>query len=203
MEEIFTHIYEKKIWGNNYNNHYNGSSGDGSSINYNKNSYVNFLKKFIIDNNIKTIIDLGCGDFMCGPYIYSDLDIKYKGYDVYKKVVDFNSNQYSKSKYEFIHLDFCNEKEKIDGGDLCILKDVIQHWSLKDIYTFLDYLVENKIFKYILICNCCFQNIDNPEIPIGHFRCLSCDYLPLKKYNPKKLYNYNTKEVSVITTLPE
>ena len=201
MEETFTYIYENKIWGNNYNNSYKGSSGEGSSINYNKDSYVIFLKKFIHDNDIKTVVDLGCGDFICGPYIYSDLDITYKGYDVYKKVIEFNSTQYPKSKFEFIHLDFSNKKEEIVGADLCILKDVIQHWSLANIYEFLDYLVESKKFKYILICNCCYQTEDNTEIPIGAFRCLSCDYLPLKKYNPLKIYTYNTKEVCVIYDL--
>jgi hypothetical protein len=95
-------------------------------------------------------------------------------------------------------LDFCNHKERIIQGDMCILKDVIQHWSLENIYSFLDYLVENKKFKYILICNCGYQTQDNTTIENGDFRPLSCDYLPLKKYNPRKLYTYNTKEVSVI-----
>ena len=198
MEQVFTYIYENKIWGNNYNIKYNGSSGEGSSINYNKDSYVIFLRKFITDNEIKKVIDLGCGDFICGPYIYSDLDITYRGYDVYKNVIDFNSSQYSKSKFKFVHLDFYNEKEEIQGGDLCILKDVLQHWPLKDIYQFLDYLVESKKFKYILICNCCYQDTDDTDIQIGNFRSLSCDFLPLKKYNAQKVYNYNTKEVSVI-----
>ena len=31
MEEIFTNIYENKIWGNNNNLEYWGSSGEGSS----------------------------------------------------------------------------------------------------------------------------------------------------------------------------
>jgi len=84
------------------------------------------------------------------------------------------------------------------NGDLCILKDVIQHWSLDNIYNFLDYLVENKKFKYILICNCCYQIQDNINIQNGDFRPLSYKYFPLKKYKPIKLYNYNSKEVSVI-----
>ena len=42
---------------------YNGSSGGGSDLDYNKDTYVPFLKKFIVDNNIKNIVDLGCGDF--------------------------------------------------------------------------------------------------------------------------------------------
>ena len=163
-------------------------------------SYIPFLKKFIIDKNIKKIVDLGCGDFKCGNSIYDDLDIIYTGYDAYKKIIDYNSKKYSKSKYTFEHLDFCYKKENIEGGDLCILKDVLQHWSLNNIYAFLDYLTETKKFKYVLIINCCNQSQDNTDINIGECRGLSCNYLPLKKYNPTKLYYYNTKEVSLIET---
>ena len=122
--------------GDNKNAEYNGSSGQGSDIDYNKYNYVPFLKKFILDNNITNIVDLGCGDFRCGKIIYDDLDILYTGYDTYKKVIDFNSKQHSLPKYSFTHLDFCNNKENIINGELCILKDVIQHWSLNNIYTF-------------------------------------------------------------------
>jgi hypothetical protein len=198
METVFTNIYENKLWGNNNHTEYKGSSGEGSHINYNKDNYIPFLKTFITDHNIKNIVDLGCGDFKCGKLIYDDLDIVYTGYDAYKKIIDYHLTQYSLPKYSFIHLDFCNNKETIINGDLCILKDVIQHWSLDNIYTFLDYLVENKKFKYILICNCCNQTQDNTDILNGEFRPLSCKYLPLKKYNPIKLYNYHSKEVSVI-----
>jgi hypothetical protein len=200
MEEIFTNIYENKIWGGNYISEYNGTSGCGSEISYNKDTYVPFLKKFIISNNIKNIVDLGCGDFKCGKLIYDDLDIKYTGYDTYKKIIDYNLKQYSLPKYFFEHLDFFNNKENIINGDLCILKDVIQHWKIDEIYIFLDYLVENKIFKYILISNCCYQTKDDPENNYDRFTPLSINFFPLKKYNPVKLYNYHTKEVSVIDT---
>ena len=200
MESIFTNVYEKKSWGNNKKEEYSGSSGHGSSIQYNKDTYVPFLKKFITDNNIKTVVDLGCGDFLCGSLIYDNLEVQYHGYDTYKKIIDYNSksNSKSNSKYIFEHLDFCNNKENIIGADLCILKDVIQHWSLQNIYIFIDYLVETKKFKYILICNCCNQNQNDIDISNGDFRQLSCEYYPLKKYNPTKLYNYGTKEVSII-----
>jgi hypothetical protein len=198
MEDIFTYIYEQKIWGDNKNNEYNGGSGKGSEIEINIDTYIPFLKKFIIDNNIKNIVDLGCGDFKCGSLTYDDLDIVYTGYDAYKKITDYNSTQYKLPKYSFIHLDFYNNKESIVNGDICILKDVIQHWSLECIYNFLDYLVESKKFKYILICNCCNQTTDNVDIENGSGRPLSCNYFPLKKYNPRKLFNYYSKEVSII-----
>lgn len=201
MEKIFTNVYENNLWGDNNNTEYKGSSGEGSGINYNKNYYVPFLRKFIINKNIKNIADLGCGDFRCGKLIYDDLNISYTGYDAYNKIIDYNSSQYPLPKYSFTHLDFCNNKENIVNGELCILKDVIQHWSLENIYTFLDYLVDNKKFKYIFICNCCDQTEDNTDILNGEWRPLSCDFLPLKKYNPIKLYKYHSKEVSVIRVI--
>ena len=188
--------------GNNYNSEYRGSSGIGSALDFNKDTYVPFLKKFITDNNIKHVTDLGCGDFVCGPLIYDDLDVVYSGYDAYKKVIDYNSTKFSLPKYFFTHLEFFNKKEDIKSGELCILKDVVQHWRLDDVYNFLNYLVGCKKFRYILLCNCCSQNQDNPEVFDDHGRPLSCTYFPLKKYNPVKLYNYNTKEVSVITVNP-
>jgi len=198
MENIFTNIYENCDWGNNKHNNYNGSSGRGSDVDYNIETYVPFLKKYISDNNIKNIVDLGCGDFRCGPLIYDDLDISYTGYDTYNKVVLNNQKNHLQPKYNFVHLDFFNNKKDISDGDLCILKDVIQHWNLDSIYTFLDYLVENKKFKYILICNCCNQTQDNTDTYNGGVRTLNCNFLPLSKYHANEVYRYHTKQVSII-----
>lgn len=200
MQHIFTNIYEQKIWGDNENQEYSGSSGGGSDISYNS-KYIAFLNYFIQEKEIQTVVDLGCGDFRCGPNIYDDLDIQYTGYDTYKKIINYNSKLNEKPKYTFYHLDFSNEKEKIANGDLCILKDVLQHWSLQNIYDFLDFLTEKKKFKYILIINCCNQKEDNTDIQDGDARPLSCEFLPLKKYNPQKIMNYQTKEISMITLI--
>ena len=142
MEKIFTRIYKNNGWGNNSSNPYYGKSGPGSLVEYNKDTYIPFLKKFITDNNIKTIVDLGCGEFICGPLIYYNLDILCTGYDVYKPVIDFNLKHYQKPKYNFIHLDFYRRKEDIINADMCILKDVLQHWSTNIIYYFLDRTME-------------------------------------------------------------
>ena len=198
MEEIFTNIYENSMWGTNNNSEYKGSSGSGSEIDYNKNTYIPFIQKFILDNKIKTIVDLGCGDFKCGPLIYDNLDILYTGYDAYNKIIQYNSKQHSISKYNFIHLDFYNKKENIINSDLCILKDVLQHWKMNEIYLFLDYLIDTKKFKYILLCNCCNQK-ENDPINNDRSTPLSINFLPLKKYNPVKLYTFHSKEISVIT----
>ena len=193
MEKTFTDVYNRNEW--------LIDSGPGSTIEYNIHFYIPFLRKFFIDNNIKNITDLGCGDFKCGKLIYDDLDVKYTGYDcVYQNIINKHSlSYYGSDKYKFIHLDISNKKEDIIGGDMCILKDILCHWKLNNIYTFLDYLVESRKFKYILIINCCGQTEDNIDITEnGCFHSLSCNYFPLKKYNIKKLCNYNSKEISVI-----
>ena len=94
-----------------------------------------------------------------------------------------------------------NNKENIISGDLCILKDVLQHWSTSNIYTFLDYIVETKKFNYILLCNDGHQSTDTDDCYVGDCRALSCNLLPLKKYNPISIYNYDTKQVSIIINI--
>ena len=198
--DVFTRIYETNKWGSNNNNNYSGSSGSGSSLDQQKNTYVPFLKSFIKEHNINSVIDLGCGDFIVGKMIYNDLDVKYYGYDAYEKVINYhNKNNMKNDKYTFTHLDFYKEKESIVGGDLCIIKDVLMHWSLDKIYNFLDYMIEIKKFKYILIINDCLQTEDNTNINDGQFRELSANFYPLKKYSPIILYKYEPKkEISVI-----
>jgi SAM-dependent methyltransferase len=196
---VFTDIYENNKWGNNNNEYYKGSSGPASSYEEQINRYVPFLRTLINNRKVKTIVDLGCGDFKVGNILYDDLDIKYTGYDAYEKVISYNNlvNK-NKEKYDFIHLDLFNNKEKIINGDLCILKDILMHWPLTDIYTFMDYIVESKLFKYILIINDLAQKKDNTDIPTGEFRPLSVDFFPLKKYNLVKIFTYNYKEASLL-----
>ena len=58
-------------------------------------------------------------------------------------------------------------------------------------------------FKYVLVCNCGYQTQDNTDIETGDFRPLSCRFLPLRRYHPKMVLNYHTKEVSLIEVLPQ
>lgn len=199
MEEIFTAIYENQVWGDNQNKNYRGSSGGGSEVAYNE-KYIGMLKEIIKKCNIRSVVDLGCGDFRIGHLLYDDLDIMYTGYDVYKKIIEYNSICYTQPKFNFKCLDFCKNIDQVTSGDLCILKDVLQHWELKKIYAFMDLITQSQKFKYILIVNCCNQMEDDTNCATGEWRPLSCKYMPLKKYNAKMIGRYNSKEVSIIYT---
>ena len=66
------------------------SSGSGSDLPINRKQYIPFLQTFIIKNEIKTVVELGCGTFNIGPNIYDGLPIKYFGYDVQDKTIKQN-----------------------------------------------------------------------------------------------------------------
>jgi hypothetical protein len=201
MIDTFTNVYENGTWGGTDNSakNYKGTSGGGSDPLYLKDTYVPFVRDFIKKYNIKSVCDLGCGSFLVGKMIYDDLDVKYIGYDAYEGVIKQHKSEKYPSKYDFIHLDFKAFKEDIKTADLCIIKDVLQHWSLGDIYEFMDYIVESKKFKYILLCNDYINAVENSDIENGQWRALSLDKLPLSKYNPVNVYSWDTKMVGLIT----
>ena len=211
-EKIFSHIYDTSFWGKNK------SSGTGS-ITKSLDFYIPFLRNFIILNNIKSVLDLGCGDFYSGDRIYSDLQVKYFGYDVYLEHIENHKKKYlNDTKFNFVHLDFFEYKEKIIDSELFILKDVLQHWSNKEIDIFLSFFIKNINFKYLLITNAPDINgnrysadkdllekpnlkhykdeygeyvMDEPDkvdIETGGWRSLSANVEPLKKYNPIILF---------------
>ena len=207
--EIFTSIYETNYWGDNNNKKYKGTSGDGSSIEYNKNTYIPFLRNFIEKYKIKTIVDLGCGDFRIGLTLYDKLNIEYTGYDAYEGVINFNKDKFKEHpNFHFIHSDFSAEeyREYLEEADLCIIKDVLQHWPTKNVIEFMDFITKSKKYKYILLINC-FFNIEAPkndykyrkDIILGDVSSLSSSRFPLNKYGGEILYTWDTKEISLIT----
>ena len=174
---------------------YSGSSGSGSSAEITK-EYVTFLRKFIINNKIKTVSDLGSGDWQSSQLLYNDLDVQYNGYDVYKKVIEHTQKKYP--SYNFYHLDIYNNPGEIKNADLFIMKDILQHWTCEEIKNFLNIIIKMKKFKYLIICNCRGQKKDNQDEPFRS-RPLSAKFLPLKKYNFKIVKNFLSKEISLLT----
>jgi hypothetical protein len=193
-EEIFTQIYKDHIWSiSDY------KSGNGSAFEYNNNTYIPFMVDFIQKNEITTLVDLGAGEFLT-RYILeglpSDYIIKYMGYDIYGDIVTHNNEHFK--PYQFIHMDIYEQKENLISADMCILKDVLQHWTLSQVYTFLDFLVKTRLYKYIIIINCSYQNIDytnETQTVLGGFMPLSNTHYPLKKYKTTLIYQYHTKSV--------
>ena len=204
--KVFTEVYETNKWGDNDNPNYEGSSGLGSAIWYNKKTYIPFIHKFLKKYKINSVVDLGCGDFRIGLLLYGKKNIDYTGYDAYKGVVEYNNEKFKENKiFQFIHSDFTSvkDRENIKNADLCIIKDVLQHLPNDIIIKFMDYIIKSNKFKYILIINCYNTTPENTkdyrkDIVGGEFSSLSALRYPLNKYDAKVIYKWDTKEVSLI-----
>ena len=94
-KEVFSKIYKEDLW--------HGGSGAGSKLE-NVKEYVDILQKYIDKPEVKTVLDLGCGDWQFSKFL--DLSsVSYLGVDVVESVVESNSTSYSASNIKFISRD--------------------------------------------------------------------------------------------------
>lgn len=181
MKKTFDHIYSNKLWG--VNKEGKGSSGSGSLISTTT-EYRSLLKQFLKDNNINSIVDLGCGDWEWMKEF--DLgSIRYTGIDVSSIVIEKNNKHYSTDNIKFINGDVNNITEEVD---LIVIKDVLQHLPnhiIKDILN----IVRIKC-KYCLITNDYSSKKCNKDIPIGSWTPIDLTRHPFN-LNCSLLYAYN------------
>jgi len=85
-EDIFVHLYNSNAWGNTKS----GTSDGASTV-----SLRTHLQQFILEYNIKSILDAPCGD---NTYIaMMDLDeVTYLGIDIVPKNINLNREAYPK-----------------------------------------------------------------------------------------------------------
>ena len=82
-------------------------SGPGSNpdIQQTKNLVVN-LDSFIKNNNIKSILDMPCGDFAWMKKIIElNQNLKYYGFDIVKEIIDLNAQRYGSDNVKFVQKD--------------------------------------------------------------------------------------------------
>jgi SAM-dependent methyltransferase len=141
-EERFETIYREKLWGTNEEGE--GFSGGGSILEAAL-PYYEYIKDFIRNNNIKSVVDLGCGDWTLSKHMdWTGID--YVGYDVVKSVIEKNIKNYASDNIRFVNANFLNVE--IPSADLMICKHVLQHIPNRDVFIFLNLLSK---FKHCLI----------------------------------------------------
>jgi SAM-dependent methyltransferase len=135
--EIFDDIYRRDLWG--------GGSGTGSLQESTK-AYRDFLHNFMRSNGVRSVLDLGCGDWQFSRHIDWG-NATYLGVDV-SNVVLQATRAFARPGVEFRTLDAV--ADPLPPADLLIAKDVLQHWSNADI---LELLPKLPSFRYALITN--------------------------------------------------
>lgn len=151
-----------------------GNSGGGSSA-YHTIPYKAFLESFIQANSIRSVLDIGCGDWQFSQFTNFGPG-EYHGYDVVPSVVESNRKAFGSAKRIFEKMP--EDIDRLPACELVIIKDVLQHLSNDKIFLFC-----RKIFprhKFCLITNS-FEKLNTPQnidIFDGEFRCLDLTATP-------------------------
>lgn len=162
--EIFTKIYENNVWGY--------GSGYGSKLE-NCHEYIDFINSFLKENQISSVVDLGCGDWQFSYKIDWE-NIDYLGLDCVENLVQTNQKIFGKKNINFKMMDCVNEE--LPSADLLISKDCLQHLSLESIRKITKQFSK---FKYCLITNDVnFKSKINKDIVNGDYRCLNLTIYP-------------------------
>ncbi|MDB6078704.1 MAG: SAM-dependent methyltransferase [Akkermansiaceae bacterium] len=158
MEDFFKKVYTENIW--------ERGSGPGS---YPENTiaYREYLQKFLAEHHIKSVVDIGCGDWQFSRLIdWTGID--YLGIDCVEDVIAGNQAQFSAPNIRFLH-DNAAAMSEIPWADLAIIKDVLQHLTIKTICELLNRL---PCYRYILFTNS--DTGENTDLHAdGHFRPLN------------------------------
>lgn len=139
---VFSDIYERGLWGKSEDGYCSGSGSTDERI---VDPYVDCVKALFEDESLTkaTIVDLGCGDFRVGARI-AGMGNAYIGVDIVPEVVASNQARHGTDRVRFRCLDIV--KDDLPDGDVCLLRQVLQHLSNAEIRRVL-----SKLEKYRLI----------------------------------------------------
>jgi 2-polyprenyl-3-methyl-5-hydroxy-6-metoxy-1,4-benzoquinol methylase len=177
---IFTKIYEKDLFNvRSSNDNSVSKSGSGSDLEQTK-EIIKQLPLLLKKYNIKSILDVPCGDFYWMQHVNLK-GINYIGSDIVKKVIETNTSKYQTDTIKFMELDIINDA--IPRVDLILCRDLLVHLNNDQII---------KTLKNIKKSNCSFllttsfkntvENRDNDKI--GFWRPINLELEPFNFKNP-------------------
>jgi len=143
-----------KYWDDRYRA--GGNSGSGSYDNLAE-FKGQFLNKFVVENNVEKVLELGCGD---GNQLSYFTFPSYVGFDISPKALEICRNLYSNDPTkEFVGMDKISEYK----SDLALSLDVLYH--LVEDRTFDLYMNQlfNSSTKFVIVYSCNFDDNENYE----------------------------------------
>lgn len=142
---VFSDIYLNQRWGGVEGERF--CSGSGSINQKVVVPYVHTIEAYSEREEFRgsRFVDLGCGDFRVGKELLPFCS-SYVGVDVVREVVEHNNTIFGNSQCEFFCLDIA--EDELPDGDVCFVRQVLQHLSNTQIATIL--LKLNK-YRFVFI----------------------------------------------------
>jgi hypothetical protein len=132
-------IYGRKILGG-----YKFYSGRGSDDCY-AIEYSKVIMEFIKNNEISSVVDLGCGDFRVASKIIASCK-NYIGVDCVDDLIENHKKKYATDEVHFECLDIT--RDVLPDGELCLIRQVLQHLSNSEILSVLN---KCKKYPYVIV----------------------------------------------------
>jgi SAM-dependent methyltransferase len=188
VSEAFADIYRSHAWGSVEGRPF--CSGDGSIREEAVGPYCAMVRDFIADNNIKRVVDLGCGDFAVGSRLISPA-VHYVGVDVVPDLIHYNRQYFGAPGIEFRCINIIDDQLPLPQGDLCLVRQVLQHLSNAQILKTLKAL---RRYRYVIATEHVYagaglrRNRDKPQGPGTRIPRRSGVFLESSPFNcPAKL----------------
>lgn len=124
----FDFIYKTNYWKSSFIGSRSGRGSDFETTEKIRVSLSNFIKK----NEIKSILDIPCGDFYWIPLIGLD-NISYFGADIVDDLIKLNEKKFKEPNLKFLKLDIT--QDKLPEVDLIFSRDCLVHLDDKEIFS--------------------------------------------------------------------
>jgi len=201
VAEAFIRTYRNKLWG--------GIDGDSffsgrGSLDKFATPYVEWLVRFISEHDIRTVVDLGCGDFRIGEKICSSSSVNYIGVDIVPELIAFNQSQFGNDRVSFRCANII--EDELPNGELCLIRQVLQHLSNQQIASV---LLNCAKFPYLLVTEVVYNgrkvrpNLDmvhGPDTRVFKHSGVFLDRAPYNLKTQTVLEIPNVEMVAVIRT---
>jgi len=133
VSEIFGEIYRDGLWGGPEGQFYSGEGSDDAVTA----DYIAIVRKYIDDHDIRSIVDLGCGDFRVGRQLQRP-GLSYVGVDLVPQMIESHQRQFGSDTVRFMVGNII--EDDLPDGQLYLVRQVLQHLSNEQVGQALDKL---------------------------------------------------------------
>lgn len=184
---IFETIYREDRWA--------GGSGPGSRPDFCR-PLIGWLRRYIRDHRLASLVDMGCGDLQWMPAALNGLEVAYTGFDVVESLIASHRQRLPADRWTFGVLDVSQaDPAGLPAADIYWAKDVLQHWPDEAIVPFVSGLLAARPAAHVVVVNCCHQAGRRQLDDRWHFAPLAADQEPLARFRPEVLMTWGGKQV--------
>ena len=140
-KEVFTQIYRDNEWHGETDEFFSGHGSRPAMAA----PYCEAVAEFIATQGIRSVVDLGCGDFRVAAGLQRTR-VRYVGVDIVDELVERNQVRYGSENISFLCRDIVTDE--LPDADLCLVRQVLQHLSNEQI---LAVLAKTGKYRLVLI----------------------------------------------------